>query len=71
MAAIGIVQAVSEQVVIVQFKGLDDKFWSCFSSILVKLNHYSINQLIKIRSDTPTVQKVIFQIWLFKLFYKL
>jgi len=58
MAAVGIVQVVSESTVTVQFKGLDEKLYSCFSLTLEKLNKYSVNKLVKIRSDAPTIAKV-------------
>ena len=58
MEAVGTVEVVSESTVTVQFRGLDETLCNCFSSTLEKLNKYSVNQLVKIRSDAPTIQKV-------------
>ena len=58
MEAVGTVQVVSESTVTVEFKGLDETLCKCVSSTLQKLNKYSVNQLVKIRSDAPTIQKV-------------
>ena len=58
MDAVGTVQVVSKSTVTVEFKGLDETLCNCFSSTLEKLNKYSVNQLVKIRSDAPTIQKV-------------
>ena len=56
--AVGTVQRVSGSTVTVYFKGLNKRNWRCDSSNLVKLNKFSLNELIRIRSDPSTLREI-------------
>ncbi len=57
--AVGTVQIVSASMIAAKFKSLNiNRLWSCEPANLVKVNKFSLNQVIQIRSDATTIQQI-------------
>ena len=54
---VGTVHAIHESKVYVRVKDRDDCF-NLHPAVLKKLNKFSVNQIIRIRSDEMTIQKI-------------